>query len=214
MAKIGLAAALSVILLLVFMGSGSRLLEASVSYAFDGRARNATLGPITVTRPYQLVSITSRAPRLENSWIDLDFALVDRKTQTSYGAYGAAERYSGRDSDGAWTEGSRASSVKLAAIPAGTYDVVVDYQATRWAGKYPFDPDYQGPEEVHQMEIRVSSGAFFGSNAFLALILILLPLVFMLVRHVKFEQARQDESDFGRSGAAKLFTSSDEDDDE
>jgi hypothetical protein len=213
-AKLGFAAAFLILLLLIFVGSGSTLLRGTIPYALDGASRSATLGPITVTKPYQLVSIRAHAPSLDNSWIDIDYALVDRKTQTSFEAYGAAERYSGRDSDGAWTEGNRASSVKLAAIPPGTYDLVVDYKATRWAGKYPFDPDYQPPDTTQDLNISVRSGAFFGSNAFLAMLLILLPLVYFLARHVKFEQARQDESDFGRTGAAKLFTSDDDEGDD
>jgi hypothetical protein len=36
----------------------------------------------------------------------------------------------------------------------------------------------------------------------------------MLSRHVKFEQARQDQGDHGRTGIAKAFTSHSEEDDE
>jgi hypothetical protein len=214
--RLGLVAAAAgalILLLLMFMGGGPTLLRQTLPFAFDGVAREATLGPVTLTRPYQLVAVRARAPALENAWLDLDYALVDRKTQASFEAYGLAERYSGRDSDGDWTEGSRASTVKLAAVPAGTYDLIVDYSASRWSGGSSSTPDWSTGAE-QEMELSVSSGAFFGSNAILALALILLPLIFFISRHVKFEQARQDQSDFGRTGAAKLFTSSDDDEDD
>jgi spermidine synthase len=64
-------------------------------------------------------------PRLDNGWVDLDYSLVNRRTQQVYEAYGAAERYSGRDSDGDWNEGSRNSAISIASVPAGTYGLVL-----------------------------------------------------------------------------------------
>ena len=58
----------------------------------------------------------------------------------------------------------------------------------------------------------VASGTIFPSNLLVALIALFLPLLFIGWRHVKFEQARQDESDAGRTGVAALFTSSGDDD--
>ncbi|WP_158266459.1 DUF4178 domain-containing protein [Allosphingosinicella deserti] len=209
----GVGTALFVFLLLVVMGSGSTLLRGNLPYALDGTSRTATLGPITATRPYQAIAINAHVPQLDNAWVDLDYALVDRKTQASYEAYGLAERYSGRDSDGDWSEGSRSAEVKLAAVPAGTYDLVVDYSAQRWNSGLSANTGFVSALTPDQREIsvRVSSGSFFGSNALIALILLFLPLLFFLHRHVKFEQARQDESDVGRTGMARLFTSSDDD---
>src|SRR3546814_6342974 len=97
-----------------------------------GQVQSATFGPITLDGAYQAVSIKARAPALDNAWVDLDYALVDRRTQVSYQAFGVAERYSGRDSEGSWTEGDRSSAIKMATVPAGIYDLVVDASATRW----------------------------------------------------------------------------------
>ncbi|WP_165356436.1 DUF4178 domain-containing protein [Sphingosinicella sp. BN140058] len=206
---IGVGAALFVSLLLILMGTGPVLFRGTLPYALDGTSRTATLGPVTVTRPHQLIAIDAEAPGLENAWVDLDYALVDRKTQASYEAYGLAERYSGRDSDGDWTEGSRSATVKLAAVPAGTYDLVVDYSGQQWSGGS--TPNFGIAAPAETLQITISSGAFFPGNALIALIFLLLPLLFFVHRHVKFEQARQDESDVGRTGVAKLFTSSDDD---
>jgi hypothetical protein len=183
--------------------------------------RTETLGPITLTRPHQAVAIRARASWLDNAWVDLDYALVDRRTQASWQAYGLAERYSGRDSDGNWTEGSARSRIKIAKVPAGTYDLVVDYSAQRWRGPSSnaldglgFNADPQEDNGERELEIEVRQGTIFFSNFFLAALFILFPLLLLLSRHVKFEQARQDQGDHGRSGIAKAFTSSNDEDDE
>jgi hypothetical protein len=216
MAKIGAGIALFLFLLFMVMGGGPKLTDTTLPFTIGAGERTATVGPVTLTRPWQFVSIRAYAPGLDNSWLDLDYALVDRKTQQSYEAYGAAERYSGRDSDGAWTEGSRSKTVKIAGVPAGTYDLVVDYNGTRWSSPSSGSGYLFGAEPPQQVQLTLRSGAFFGSNLIVALILLLLPLAWVIARSVKFEQARQDQSDFGRSGMAKIFTSGDgsSDDDE
>lgn len=213
-AMIGAGISVFLILLYFVMGSAPKLTDAALPFTIGAGERTATVGPVTLTRPWQLVSIRASAPGLDNSWLDLDYALVDRKTQTSYEAYGAAERYSGRDSDGAWSEGSGSTTVKIAAVPAGTYDLVVDYNGTRWSSASSISgSSFGAPEVPQQVELTVRSGAFFGSNLLLALVLILVPLIWLIARHAKFEHARQAESDFGPSGLAKIFTSGDDEDD-
>jgi hypothetical protein len=46
------------------------------------------------------------------------------------------------------------------------------------------------------------------------LVLLLLPLLYLLFRHIRFEKARQAESDTGPSGMASLFARSDDDEEE
>jgi hypothetical protein len=203
--KVALAALVFLALVTIFFSGGPTLYKTNFPVDLDGREHSTTLGPVTLTRPYQLVSIRANAPRIDNGWIDLDYALVDRRTQTSYTAYGLAERYSGSDSEGYWTEGSGSSTVKLAAVPAGTYDLVVDYTANRWQGaqsSYSYAQDVSGG-----VTIEVSRGSVFASNFVLAGILILAPFLFFLWRHIKFESARQAESDIGGSA----FASDDDD---
>ena len=176
-------------------------------------------------------------PGLDNAWVDLDYALVNRQTQESYQAYGLAERYSGSDSEGPWTEGDRGATVKLAAVPRGTYDLVVDYKGNRWTGGsgytpppppdivmgpdpftnprpgQSFEPE-QPPAPTQTLNIEVGQGQVFPSNFILALLLLFVPLFFILRKHWKFERARQAESDAGPTGMAAMFETSDDDDDE
>jgi hypothetical protein len=208
--KIVLAAAGFLLLLMVFFGGTSWTGAGSFPIAADGREQTARLGPITLPRAWQSVEVRADVPRLENGWVDLDYSLVNRATQQVYEAYGAAERYSGSDSDGPWTEGSRGSSVTIASVPAGTYDLVVEYKGNKW----PSGPDYFAQTDgwmsaYNQPEVKVEVryGTLYVSNLILALILLAIPWIFGLVAHLRFEKARVGESDFAP------VSTDDEDDD-
>jgi hypothetical protein len=213
--KIGLAALALLLVYSAMLGGGATLLDRTIAVPMDGQSRSVTLGPIQVNRPHQLVAIRAQAPGIENQWVDIDYSLVDRRTQASYDAYGLAEHYSGSDSDGPWSEGSRAKTVKIAAVPAGTYDLVVDYTGNVWTGgtatQLLSQPLWSQPEP-QQLRLTARTGAFFPSNLLLALIALFLPLILIIWRHIKFEQARQAESDDGATGIAALLEN-DEDDD-
>lgn len=190
----GLAVA-ALLMLTVLFGGSRQVLSESITLQPDMAGRSATVGPITLSRPWQAVTIDAAAPSLDNAWVDLDYSLVDRKTQQSYDAYGLAERYSGYDSDGRWTEGSRRAATKLAMVPAGTYDLLIDAEAHNWTGTM---------REV-QVSVTIGRGATFWSNLVLALILILLPVALIVWRHIKFESARLAEGTDDAS--ASLFAS-------
>ena len=64
------------------------------------------------------------------------------------------------------------------------------------------------------MSIEVGQGFVFPSNFILCLLLILLPLFWFFTRHLKFEKARQAESDVGPSGVAAMFEGSDDDEED
>ncbi len=238
--KIALGAFVFLLLVTILFAGGDALLRQTVPLSLDGRENSVTLGPVTINRPYQLVRISASVANLENAWVDLDYSLVNRQNQETYQAYGVAERYSGRDADGAWTEGSRGATVKLAAVPRGTYDLVVDYSGTRWGSGgtsyapppidsgFPSDTDWGGsktdpqaaqpaepePQGTHQVAIEVGTGYVFPSNFILALVLLFLPLIFFFSRHLKFEKARQAESDVGPTGMAAMFESDDDEEEE
>jgi hypothetical protein len=137
--------------------------------------------PDQLPRRYQNVQMRADVPRLENGWVDLDYSLVDRKTQQVYEAYGAAERYSGRDSDGDWSEGSRGTAVSIASVPAGSYDLVVDYKGNRWTGATSYTTEATGwmdPSNAPEVKVEVRHGVVYFSNLLIALILIAIPLLF------------------------------------
>lgn len=205
--------AIGFLLLMSILFTGStRLISSQVAIASDGRDQDATIGPFELRRPYQKVLIRADVPDLENGWVDLDYTLVERGTQRSYSAYKAAERYSGRDSDGDWTEGSRRATAEIASVPAGTYDLVIEYKGNRWDGAQSFSDWRAGTFAQPIVRLTVDSAAVFGGNLVIAILLVGIPLAFSFFGHVRFEQARQAESDFGLTGVAKMFESSGDDD--
>lgn len=210
--KIGIiiAAAAGFVLLVmaIVMDGGNNLLQANVPYSVTSVEQSTTLGPITLTRPYQVVTIRATAPpQLDNAWIDLDYSLVNRATQESYEGYGIAEHYSGRDSDGYWQEGNRSSKIKIAAVPSGTYDLIVEARGNHWFASS--SQSAYATSDEGALIIEVSQGSIFFSNLLLAFILLFAPVLFFLARHIQFEMARQGERDDGSAAAA-----SDEEDDE
>ena len=198
---LGALAALVAILIL-FGGSGAKQ-SYRLAVRTDGPGASATIGPVTLSRAWQAVTIRADAPGIDNAWIDLDYALVDRKTQQRYEAYGVAEHYSGSDSDGPWSEGSRDMTAKIAGVPAGDYDLVVDASGKTWGF---------GGSSSADVTIEVIPGGRFWSNFFLALILLFVPVIWMVYRHMRFEAARMGESDLGSSLDA--FSDDDDDDDD
>lgn len=199
------ALTLAALLVMMFVFGGSRtLLDRNITVTGDGREQSATLGPVELDRAYQAVTVRAEAPTLDNAWIDLDYGLVDRATGVAYEASDVAERYSGRDSDGAWSEGSRRATTKFAAIPKGVYDLVLSVSGNRWTGAAPAnvtgifgtDPVADPSAANHEVRIIVSRGGMFFSNFVLAALLILVPLLIVAIRHGSFETARKAESDF------------------
>lgn len=199
---IGAAAFAFLLVMAVLFGGTGWSAAGSFPIAADGREQSATLGPVTLTNRYQKVELRAEVPRLENGWLDIDYRLVDRATQQAYEAYGAAERYSGYDSDGAWNEGSRRSTVSIASVPAGSYDLIVDYKGNRWSGASSSSSDSGWMDAGNQPDVQVEmrQGRIYGSNLFIALLLIALPLLFALIAHAAFETARKNESDFASTG--------------
>ncbi|WP_294265997.1 DUF4178 domain-containing protein [uncultured Sphingomonas sp.] len=194
-------------------GGGRSLWNGSIAIAADGRDQQATVGPIELTRPYQRVRVSADVPALSNGWVDLDYTLVDRKNQASFTASKAAERYTGRDSDGDWSEGDQTASADFAALPAGTYDLVIDYKGNNWVdpnkssgnfwnpGAGEQTPDWRRDAVQPQVNISVRSRGGAGGGVFvLMLILIVLPLGAGFLIHAQFEGARRGESDFSSGG--------------
>lgn len=198
------AAALTLGALLVMMilfGGSRTLLDQSIAVADTGQEQSFTIGPVALDHEYQAVAVRAQAPSLDNAWIDFGYDLVNRATGVAFEASDVAERYSGRDSDGNWSEGSRQATTKFAAVPKGTYDLVVTATGNRWTGAPSggitgiFGTGDEGSSS-HPVRIVVSRGGMFFSNFVLAALLILIPLIVVLARHGSFETARKAESDF------------------
>jgi hypothetical protein len=141
----------------------------------DGPVLTETIGVVSLQRRRSIVAVTTRAD-LDNAWVDLDVALVDRKTQERFEAYTVVERYSGTDSDGRWSEGDANRTIHFASLPRGSYDVIVEASAHKWPARGYFEPPPEFLAPPTPVNITVSRDASISGNLWLALLLIwLLP---------------------------------------
>ncbi|WP_425229563.1 DUF4178 domain-containing protein [Sphingomonas sp.] len=187
------------IVIAIGTGLSTRVFARDLTVPLDEATHSTVLGPITVTAPHEKVQITGRAGNLDNMWVDLDYSLVNRQTQQSYDAYGLAESYHGTDSDGAWNEGNSGPETGLAAIPAGTYDLVVESAAHRWTdphaqngatGIFGSSSDGAGFGGSVPVSVTVDRGGGFAGPFFLAVLAIVIWPLIAWGRHKGFEKRR------------------------
>lgn len=118
-----------------------------------------------------------KAP-VQNAWLELNYTLINKKTGDSIDFDQGVEYYFGRDSDGAWSEGSQQNQKILSAMPPGTYELVA-----------------MGPHGV-PFEVSVKRDVPMYSNILCFLfILSLLPIIFLIMMYSDLAN-RWEESDY------------------
>jgi uncharacterized protein DUF4178 len=140
-----------------------------------------------VTDTFQLdgrisnVQVTTSAS-VQNDWIYVNYALINQDTGEAWDFGREISYYSGYDSDGSWSEGSRSDSVVVPTVPSGRYYLRIEPEA-----------DPRNSSIAYTVEVRrnVPVIAFYGIG-FLAL---LLPAILITWRSVSFERSRWSESD-------------------
>ena len=130
---------------------------------------------------------------LANNWAFFNLALINDDTGEAYDFGREVSYFSGRDSDGAWTEGSPGDTVYIPSVPPGRYYLRVEPDMA---------PGARAMEYTLTLRRDVPRYSFF----FIAALLVLVPPVFYSLRALSFEHARWQESDYASSG--------EEDDDE
>jgi len=170
------AAFLIFIIMIGFSFSTARV-DGTASVTVGAPERSVTLGTIVASRPRQFVTVNVRASNFVNRWVDLDYSLVDRKTQQSIDAYSVVEYYTGYDSDGSWSEGDYRARTLFASVPSGTYDLVVDASAHQWTRS-----SYEASAEGEQINLsfRASVGEVSWGNYGLLCLLLFAPPVIIL----------------------------------
>lgn len=140
------------------------------------------------------LTVTNKAP-VNNSWLGVGVALVDKKTGKAWVENREIAYYSGVDDGESWSEGSQADSIVFRDLPAGTYVLAVD----------PELPPEQSTPIVNSVE--VVQGDRVWSNLLLFLIFASIFPIITRVRQSSFEKQRWADSDHPK-------TSSGDDDDE
>jgi hypothetical protein len=127
------------------------------------------------------VELTTSA-NVDNSWIYLNYALINQDTGQAWDFGREVSYYHGYDSDGSWTEGSQKDNVVIPSVPAGHYYLRIEPEV---------DPRHPPLAYSVQVKRDVPVLGFFGI-AFLALFL---PAIAITWRSINFERMRWAESD-------------------
>ena len=140
-----------------------------------------------VTDEFELKGHTSNvevktSTDLNNRWIYLNYALINEDTGKALDFGRELSYYYGRDSDGAWTEGSANDSVAVPSVPPGKYYLRVEPEG---------DPGYGVTYYTITVKRDVPQYTFYG----LALLALLVPAVLLTWRTLTFEHLRWAESE-------------------
>jgi len=153
---------------------------------------NATAAQTVFSQPFDIkanrnIRIDASAP-VNNSFAELDVDLVNDQSQEVESVNIPIEYYSGTDSDGAWTEGSKDQDATLSSLPAGKYTLRVE---GTWQ-------DWQQPMPI---TLKVEQNVNRGMNFMCALIGLVIVPVLGLFRKISFESRRWKDSMFSTSGS-------------
>ena len=160
----------------------------SQSYEFDpGKGGEQAF----VTPSFQLpggagnVRIDTKSD-VDDQWLYLDYALINEATGQAWDFGREVSYYSGYDSDGRWTEGSRSDDAKIGPVPGGTYFLRVEPQGGTQPGR-PMAP------VRYTVEVRRDVPTF--GVFVIGLLLLLAPPAIGALRAASFETQRWAESD-------------------
>lgn len=181
-----LTLALVAMLALTFVLSGRRtvLEEGGTFTRRTPEANAAVFGPFALGGRTSNVRVRLQSD-VNNDWLWFGLSLIDEATGEARDFSAQTSYYSGRDSDGSWTEGSRSDDVTLGQVPSGRYLLRVAPEG-----------EAMGPGTLNytvRVERDVPSLLLFG----LAFGAITLPMLLLWWPAVGFEQRRWAESDPG-----------------
>jgi hypothetical protein len=95
--------------------------------------------PFTLTGT-RAIEVALSAPAIANSWVSVEGAVIPAEGGEGEAFDLESAFYSGQDSDGAWAEGNRRTSIALPSLGSGQYVVRADFQ---WDPKAPKAPTVQ-----------------------------------------------------------------------
>jgi hypothetical protein len=154
----------------------------------------ATSEPSYVTRTFELKGRTTNVEvsthtKLYNSWAYFNYALINDDTGQTYDFGREVSYYTGRDSDGTWTEGSPNDTATLPNVPAGRYYLRVEPELAPGTSRLEYDISVR-------RDVPRSAWFWFIS------ILLLIPPALTMFRKFSFESQRWRESDYAPSGGS------------
>ncbi|MBS1197029.1 MAG: hypothetical protein H6R18_814 [Proteobacteria bacterium] len=185
--------ALVVQLLMVFAIGGGKLVNQEVVFNPQSTDEIFTSREFSLSGGGNKVTVTSKAS-LNNNWISLNMALINKTTGTAWPAVREISYYSGVDGGESWSEGSNQDDVAFVDIPSGKYVLTIDPELS---------PETQSPVRLTLQAETASPG---WSNYVMVMIFLMIFPIWSRIRRSGFESSRWAESDYAPD--------SDEDDDE
>ena len=170
---------------------------------FHWERANVTGEPSLVTDVFELkgrpstVEVKTWAP-VSNEWIYLNYALINQDTGQAWDFGREVSYYSGYDSDGSWSEGSRDDKVVIPSIPSGHYYFRIEPEV---------DPAVRAISYSVELTRDVPVLGIYG----IALVALLLPALLISWRTYTFERSRWSESDHPPMALSNVSTSSGDD---
>ena len=149
--------------------------------------------PSFVTDPFELPGRTSdvevrTVANVSNSWIYLNYALINQDSGQAYDFGREVSYYYGYDSDGRWSEGGTSDTVVVPTVPAGNYYLRIE-------------PESQtGGMRTTVYRVIVTRDVPVNSLYLFALLALLIPAAAITWRSISFEHQRWAESDYAPSG--------------
>ncbi|MEJ2715993.1 MAG: hypothetical protein P8182_02470, partial [Deltaproteobacteria bacterium] len=179
--KIGVAfLVLNLVLLLYSFVSERRHVVLREKISASQYTKEHMTKPFKVPHDGTILRLAGRSP-LNNSWLGLDFALVNGQDQVIKEFWDEASYYHGRDSEGYWSEGSRSFSSYFKIDKAGIYRLLM--HATGGSG-------YRGAPRNEPVELTLTTGATISSYFTLPIILAALCALVEVVSRRVFEMRR------------------------
>jgi hypothetical protein len=124
-----------------------------------------------------------------NRWFYLSMALINDDTGEAFDFGTEVSYYTGTDSDGSWTEGSRSNDVLLPNVPGGRYYLRIEPETDPVTASMPIP-----------MRINVIRGVPYYFRYFFGMFLLLIPPIWTSIRSAAFESKRWSESDYAGGG--------------
>ncbi len=169
----------------VFSGNSQVFSE---SYRYRAGAQEASfVTPVFDVKGRQTNVEVSTKTGLYNNWTYINYALINNETGQAWDFGREVSYYTGRDSDGTWTEGSATDTVTIPNVPSGRYYLRVEPELAPGTSNLDFSID------VRRDVPRSSWFWFIG-------LLLLVPPGFTAWRRFSFESRRWRESDYAPSG--------------
>lgn len=164
------------------------------SYRFNTNVRGEAS---FVTDVFELKGRTSdveftTTASVDNSWIYLNYALINQDTGHAYDFGREVSYYHGYDQDGSWSEGSSKDAVTVPSIPPGNYYLRVEPESDPNRGTIPY---------TITLRRDVPQASFFG----LGVLALLVPAGLITWRSLNFEHLRWADSDSGGASDGGSF---------